>query len=138
MSVSGISSNNLFSYYNTQDVQSKMKQFQQEFQQLGQDLQSGNLSAAQQAYSTIQQDVQQASPHMHHHHHHLSTGTSDTTSSSNNPLAQEFSTLGQALQSGNLSAAQTAYSTMQQDLMQLGWTSASTPQTANNTVSVTA
>jgi len=29
------------------------------FQQLGQDLQSGQLSAAQQAYSSLQQDLQQ-------------------------------------------------------------------------------
>ena len=54
MSVSGISSSSLFDY-NTQSVQNKMQQFQQEFQQLGQDLQSGNLSAAQSDFATLQQ-----------------------------------------------------------------------------------
>ncbi len=53
MSLSGISSSNLFSYEN-QSVQNNMQQFQQEFQQLGQDLQSGNLSAAQSDFTTLQ------------------------------------------------------------------------------------
>jgi hypothetical protein len=43
MSVSGISSSSL---YDTQTVQNNFQKAQQEFQQLGKDLQSGNLSAA--------------------------------------------------------------------------------------------
>ena len=44
----------------------------QAFNQLGQDLQSGNLQAAQQDFTNIQQDAQQAAPQVggHHHHHH--------------------------------------------------------------------
>jgi hypothetical protein len=38
------------------------QQFKQGFQLLGQDLQSGNLSAAQQAYSSLQQDLQRFAP----------------------------------------------------------------------------
>ena len=41
MSVSGISSSNLFDSIN-QTTQNNMQQFRKEFQQLGQDLQSGN------------------------------------------------------------------------------------------------
>jgi len=100
MSVSGILSSN-FSNYNTQSVQNQMQQFRQEFQQLGQDLQSGNLSAAQADFATLQQLEPQSS--------------SSASSSSSNPIAQAFNQLSQDLQSGNLSAAQQDYSTIQQD-----------------------
>jgi outer membrane protein assembly factor BamD (BamD/ComL family) len=100
MSVSGISSSNLFSY-SAQDVQSKMKQIQQEFQQLGQDLQSGNVSAAQSDFATLQKLMPQ--------------NNSTSSAQSNNPIAQAFSQLSKDLQAGNLSAAQQDYSTIQQD-----------------------
>jgi outer membrane protein assembly factor BamD (BamD/ComL family) len=82
----------------------------QAFQQLAQDLQSGNLSGAQQDFSTIQQDIQSQGGG-HHHHSYLQ----DSSAAQQNPIAQLFSELGQALQSGNLSAAQQAYTTLQQD-----------------------
>ncbi len=47
MSVSAISSSTLAASVN-QSIQNKLQQFQKEFQQLGSDLQTGNLSAAQQ------------------------------------------------------------------------------------------
>jgi len=100
MSVSGILSSNLFNY-NTQNVQSQMQQFRQEFQQLGQDLQSGNLSAAQADFATLQQLAPQSS--------------SSASTSSSNPIAQAFNQLSQDLQSGNLTAAQQDYTTIQQD-----------------------
>jgi len=155
MSVSGILSSS-FSNYNVQNMQSQMQQFQQEFQQLGQDLQSGNVSAAQsdfaalqqyapqansssqstspiaqafnqlatdlqagnttaaqQDYATIQQDFQNQGAQMHHHHHHHGGGGSQT-----NSIEQMFQQLGQDLQSGQLSAAQQAYGSLQQDLQQ--------------------
>jgi outer membrane protein assembly factor BamD (BamD/ComL family) len=79
---------------------SQLQQFQQEFQQLGQDLQSGNLSAAQSDFVTLQKDP----PH----------AGSTSTSQSSSPIAQAFSQLSQDLQSGNLAAAQQDYSTIQQ------------------------
>jgi hypothetical protein len=85
------------------------------FQTLGQDLQAGNLSAAQADFATIQQDAQQTSGQAqgHHHHHHGGSGQQPT-----NTLQQDFGTLGQALQSGSLTSAQQAYSTLQSDLQQ--------------------
>mgnify|MGYP001319184475 CR=1 FL=1 len=83
----------------------------QAFQKLAQDLKSGNLSAAQQDFSTVQQDVQAQASGGHHHHSHRPS----SSAAQQGPLAQLFSELGQALQSGNLSAAQTAYTTLQQD-----------------------
>jgi hypothetical protein len=179
MSTSGISATNLFSLISSltgHQSTSKTSSIQQEFQQLGQDLQSGNLTqaqsdfsilsknfsnpaqtntslsqafsslgqalqsgnltAAQQAYTTIQQDVQQAATQGHHHHHHGGSSQS-ASSNSSNILTQAFGILGQALTSGNLTAAQSAYSTIQQDLAQLGMNLGTTAQSTASTVNVT-
>jgi len=84
----------------------------QAFQKLAQDLQSGNLSGAQQDFSTVQQDVQAQASSGHHYHSH---GPSPSAAGQG-PLAQLFAELGQALRSGNLVAAQQAYTTLQQDV----------------------
>jgi hypothetical protein len=81
-------------------------------------LQAGNVTAAQQDFSTIQQDFQNAQGQTQtqgttHHHHHAFLSQNSAS-----PLAQLFSQLGQALQNGNLSTAQQAYSTLQQDFQQ--------------------
>jgi len=181
MSVSGIASS-IFQFLNPSSAQSNYQNFQKEFQQLGQDLQSGNLSqaqadfaalqppvqpassnstqsstnslssamsqlsqdlqsgnlsAAQQDYATVKQDLQQqfsgsVSGH-HHHHHHRPSSSQD--SSSQNPLSQLFSQLGQALQSGNLSVAQSAYTSLQQEFQQLGASSTS-PSSSPSTTTV--
>ena len=187
MSVSGISSSD-FSNYGTQSTESSIQKLQLEFQQLGQDLQSGNLSAsqsdfatlqslqpqssstsssqsnnpiaqafnqlsqdlqsgnlsgAQQDFATIQQDFQNQAAqgqsqaaHGHHHHHHGDGGSEQSA------VSQAFQQLGQALQSGNLSSAQQAYSTLQQDFQPFGQTSGQTTQSSSpssaNSLSVTA
>jgi predicted nuclease of predicted toxin-antitoxin system len=114
MSVSGIGSSSLFSYL-TENTQSKKQQLQQELQQLGQDLKSGNLSAAQTDFTTLQQSMPAASP---------ATSTCETasfsTSQTSNPIAQAFTQLASDLQSGNLSAAQSDFSTLRQDLQSAG------------------
>jgi hypothetical protein len=102
-----------------------------DFNKLSQDLRSGNLSAAQGDFATIQQDVQQQSSRSaagHHHHH------SEDSSSSQNSPAQLFSQLGQALQSGNLSNAQSAYASLQQEFAQSG-AAATTPPLNSSTSS---
>jgi hypothetical protein len=120
----------------------------QAFQSLGKDLQSGNLTAAQQDFATIQQSAQQAqaSGQAHHgHHHHHSGGDSNSTSPAST-LQQDFTSLGQDLQSGNLSSAQQAYASLQSDLQQFlpsfasGSSSTSGPAvpSATSGVSVTA
>jgi hypothetical protein len=73
-----------------------------QFQQLGQDLTSGNLAGAQSDFATLQQAFGQ-------------TPTATSTSSSN-PVAQAFQQLSSDLKSGNLSAANQDYSTIQQKL----------------------
>lgn len=54
MSIGAIFSSS-YANYAQQNIQSRFQQFQQEFQQLGQDLQSGKISAAQQDFSALQQ-----------------------------------------------------------------------------------
>lgn len=108
MSASGISGSTLFAGYNLA-VQNKFQQFQQGFQQLGQALQTGNLSQAQTDFAALQQGLpgqQQI--------------TTQSGSQSTNSISQVFSQLAQDLKSGNLSAAQSDFSTFQQDLHQLG------------------
>jgi hypothetical protein len=180
MSVAGISSSNLFDF-TSQSVQNRQQQFQQELQQLGQDLQSGNLSAAQtdfatiqqsgpqisstssnqntspiaqdfkqlsqdipsgdisaaqQDYAKIQQDFQSQSAGKHAHHHHQGGGGGGASA-----ISQLMQELGQDLQTGSLSAAQQAYSTLQQDFQQFAQNTGlfqSLLQSSPNTVSVNA
>ena len=54
MSASGITGSTVFAGYNLA-VQNKFQQLQQGFQQLGQALQTGNLSQAQTDIATLQQ-----------------------------------------------------------------------------------
>jgi outer membrane protein assembly factor BamD (BamD/ComL family) len=189
MSVSGISSSNLYNY-SAQNLQTQINQVQQDFKQLGQDLQSGNLSAAQsdfttlqkikpqssstsasqsssplaqafqklgqdlqsgnlsgaqQDYSSIQQDFQNLATQMqgHHHHHHgggeTSTSGSSTSGTSAGAIGQMFSQLGQSLQSGNLSSAQSEFASLQQELQAFIQTgSQSSTQTGSPGISISA
>ena len=98
MSISGIPSSNQ-SDYTSQNIPNKPRPFAQEFTQLGQDLQSGNLSAAQQDFVTLQSHTPQSS-----------------TPSLFSQITQQFNQLGQDLQSGNLSAAQQDYLQLKPEL----------------------
>jgi hypothetical protein len=175
MSVSGISANSYLSQ-SLQNWQSKAQTIQTEFQQLGQDLQSGNLtqaqsdfntlsqnlpsslqnnsplsqafsslgtslqsgnvSAAQKAYATVQQDLQQAGQSHHHHHHHGGDDSQSSDSSTGSTLSKLLGTLGSALTAGNLSAAQTAYSTLSQGLQALTQGTSTAAQLSSQAVSL--
>lgn len=111
MSIIGILTSNLFSQGaasntqaapNAQSAQPAFQQIKTEFQQLGQDLQSGNLAQAQQDYTTLSQNL-------------LGANRPTASQAGANPLLQAFAQLGQDLQSGNLPAAQQDYTTVQQD-----------------------
>ena len=95
----------------------------QAFKQLGQDLQSGNLSGAQADYATVQQDAQQNVSQQvggHHHHHHGESSQNSSPSQQTNSIDQAFGQLAQSLQTGNLQGAQSAFSALQKDLQQIG------------------
>ncbi|MGB2592422.1 MAG: hypothetical protein WBG02_01325 [Candidatus Acidiferrum sp.] len=110
MSVSGISGSSFFAEIGSSNVQNKFQQIQQGFQQLGQDLQSGNLSQAQSDFSALEQLLPSQ----------LQTSATSTQggAQASNPLSQTLTQLGQDLSSGNLTAAQSDFATLQQDIQQ--------------------
>ncbi|MBZ5698028.1 MAG: hypothetical protein LAN18_05720 [Acidobacteriia bacterium] len=107
MSVTGIASSILAAISGSQSYQTRTQQIQSEFQQLGQDLQSGNLTQAQSNFTKLSHNVPG-----------LNQDSTTTTGTNNNPIAQAFARLGQDLRSGNLTAAQQDYTTVQQDVQQ--------------------
>jgi outer membrane protein assembly factor BamD (BamD/ComL family) len=111
MMASGISASGLSDYAN----QSSLQQLLQEFQQLGKDLQAGNLTAAQSDFVTLQQDLPQSSVASASQTGTASASSSQTSNQSSDPIAQTFAQLASDLQSGNLTAAQQDYSTLKQD-----------------------
>jgi len=116
MSISGI----LSSAFSQSQLSGAGSVYQQELQQLGKDLQSSNLSAAQKDFATIQQDLQSANgtpsaSHLHHHHR-LASGGGEPNKQ--NSVLQALSHVGESLTSGNLSSAQQAYASLQQQLEQ--------------------
>jgi hypothetical protein len=91
------------------DWSSLANQWKQDFKQLASAIRSGDLSDAQQAYAAIQQLQQSAQ----------SGGQSSNqqqANSGNNPIQNDFAALGQALQSGDMNAAQSAFSQLQTDM----------------------
>jgi DNA-binding FadR family transcriptional regulator len=98
MSIGAVSSST--SVYQPNSQQNTM---QQNFQALVQAIQSGNLSAAQQAYATLTQNAQ--------------TQTANGSSNGQiNPFQQALASIGSALQSGNISGAQTAMNGLLQSM----------------------
>jgi hypothetical protein len=102
MSASGISSS-IPSANEGQSFLSKRVAIQKEFQQLGQDLTSGNLSAAQTDFTSLQQLVPK-----------LNTVVGTQSTDSTDPRVAAFTKLETDIQSGDLSAAQKEYGNIQQ------------------------
>jgi hypothetical protein len=105
MSISGI----LASVFNQPQTSATSNPYLQQLQQLGQALQTGNLSAAQSDFATLQQAFSQPS---------TTTGPASTNTST--PLGQSFNQLASDLQSGNLAGAQKDFSAVQQALKPQG------------------
>jgi len=115
MSISGI----LSSSFLQNQLSAASSPYQRDMKKLSQDLQSGNLAAAQSDFATLQAAFLQTA---------TSTGAGSTAftsgASTSNPAAQAFNQLATDLKSGNLSAAQKDFSTVQQDLQSQGGPSA--------------
>jgi|HubBroStandDraft_1064217.scaffolds.fasta_scaffold352184_2 hypothetical protein len=89
---------------------SPYRQAKIDYSTLSQTLAAGNLSGAQQAYSALQQDVQGIQSAQGAQAASGSSGTSNVQS--------QLSAVGQALQSGNLTAAKNAFASLQQGVHQ--------------------
>jgi len=105
--ISGISNSNS----SMQTWQASIQQRKQDFSQLASALQSGDLTGAQSAFSALQSLTSQGQNSTVN-----STGTSSTASNSGNTISNDFATLGQALQSGNIASAQSAFAQLQTDM----------------------
>jgi len=106
MLVSSINSNT--NIHQANNEQTKSRQIGDNFQQLEQALQSGNLSGAQQAFAALQQLMP-----------NLSAGNQTQNGQqggSQGLFRTDFNAIGQALKSGDLSAAKAAFTKLQQDI----------------------
>ena len=94
-------SSNPYASSNTQSIPPHNNiRFRENIGKLGDDLQTSNLSAAQQDFAALQQ---------------TSSRSPTTSTQGNNPITQAFNQLSVDLQSGNLVGAQQAYSNIQQN-----------------------
>ncbi len=111
VSIAGIASSALS---HLTSLQHNYQQVRSEFKQLGQDLQAGDLTKAQSDFVTLSQSmasqlasnspVAKPGPAAVTHHNHVPAAS----------VSQQLSQLGQALQAGNLAAAQQAFAAVQQ------------------------
>ena len=134
MSISSISSAN--SYQASQvSWQNNLGQRRQDFKDLASALQSGDLAGAQKAFAAMQQSQPNFS---------AATQTQNAQQGSvQNPLAADFSALGQALNSNDLQKAKDAFAKLLQDMQSVKGhhrhhhhkASASTQSTASTTSS---
>ena len=102
MSVSAISAGSLAvaqSIQPTSGDQNRLQRFRQDFQQIGEDLQAGNVAGAQAAFANIPKP-----------------GRGQTSTQPGAPVEQAFGQLGQNLQSGNVAAAEQDFAKIQQDV----------------------
>jgi hypothetical protein len=92
----------------TTPTQNPVQQVQQDYLQLSSALQSGNLTGAQTAFAALEQALQTQSG--------TSAAATTTSGNSNDPIANDLSALGQALSSGNLTQAQSAFTQLNSDI----------------------
>jgi hypothetical protein len=113
MSIAGIPSN-LFQNSIVQETQNRFQQIQSQFQKLGHDLQSGNLTQAQSDYAALTHEFPNGGLFATSAAVPSSPNNAAPTSVNSNPIFKALQTLGKDLQSGNLIAAQQDFAAIQQ------------------------
>jgi len=103
MTIPPISSNDP---YALTPFQQWLLQQKQDMQSLGNALQSGDISASQKAFATLQQDVQNINQ----------TKKQPDPTDPKSVIAADFQTLSKALQSGDIKSAQDAFAKLQEDM----------------------
>ena len=138
MSISGISSNNYLnqSLYRINSTQTDFLKSSQsngaattatgskddkdkiatDLSALWEALQAGNLTSAQSYFLKLQQDVQAIGANASDNTQSTSTATASSSTSDSNPLANDLSTLEDALQSGDLTSAQNTFAKIMQHM----------------------
>ncbi len=103
-------------------TQNPVQQVQQDYTQLASALQSGNLTGAQSAFAALEQALQTQSG--------TSTPATAASNNSNDPIANDLNALGQALSSGNLTQAQSAFTQLNNDIQSAQQSGTSQAQSA--------
>jgi soluble cytochrome b562 len=107
--------------------QSMMQQRKQDMSELSSALQSGDLSSAKSAFADLQSLNQGGS-----NQSSASSSSAVSGSTGSNELYNDLGTLAQALKSGNIDDAQSAFAQLQSDLQSLGG-----PQSTDSSASST-
>jgi hypothetical protein len=110
MSVLGIASSILSAISGSHNSQTSFQKIRSEFQQLGQDLQSGSLTQSQSDFSILSQNLPGGSQ---------INSAASSTGATTNSLTQAVNQLGTDLKAGNLPAARQDFTTIQQDVQQI-------------------
>lgn len=97
---------------NLQALLTQAKAVKQDFNTLKTSLQNGDISSAQSAYADLQELILKATQTPQYQKAQASEKTTGL-------LASDFSALGQALSTGDITASQNAAKTLQQDVNQL-------------------
>ena len=113
-----ISSESATSGLSQTDSQSSINQLRQSFRQLASSLQSGDLAGAQKAFSTIETLLQS-------NQSSSQSSAVQSASATNTPVQNDLAALGQALNSGDLTTAQSDFSKLKSDLQPAGQSVAS-------------
>lgn len=115
MSIAGIAASSFFSGAIAQGAHTRIKQAQQDFQQLGQDLQAGNLTQARADLTALQKEIPAASSPIQSA---SQPGVSQEVVARNDSRTAQpgFQQLSQDLKAGNLAAAQADFAALRQDL----------------------
>ena len=121
MSISSISSNSdNYQSYLANGSNSLRQQSQQDFNSLAAALQSGDLSGAQNAFASLMQLIPNLSSSTNGQTQSAATSSTSNSSNGTSTVKSDFSVLGQALQSGDLTSAQNDFSKLMQDVQSIG------------------
>ena len=115
MSISSVGSTTTANQVSATGGRSALRQARQDFEQMFQALQSGDLSSAQKAYNDLQQLRAGAAGTTTADSSGTAATSTTAVASTANPVAADWSSLGQALNSGSLSSAQDALTKLKQD-----------------------
>lgn len=120
MVTTSISTDTTVNQVSSNSLRSTIRQGRQDFDQLFQSIQAGNLTAAQQAYA----DIQSLRSNSASSADSSATTAADSVSASSatGGISADWTALGQALQSGSTDSTQTAFAKLQQDALTLAET----------------
>ena len=121
MSISSISSNSdYYQSYVTNESDSLRQQSKQDLKSLAETLQSGDLSGAQNAFASLLQLFPNSSSSANSQTQSAATSPASSFSNGTSPITSDLSVLGQAIQSGDLTGAQSDFSKLMQDMQSIG------------------